>query len=202
MDKKEIMIDVRALEYYRVNCIGSHEYFDDLCLVIADGISIWCGNTYVGQEKDPSIRDLFQDFYKNLAALVNVIKRNPESATEDELALAKSLTYTGDLYRYLGHPAPFECDKVVEPYYNDVYVSWSKELGDNYLLSKLYGPITLLHAVVEESDEALDLEGFSKFYLDRVKKHYLLARPNEHEVVFPTREKNIIKTDYLYDRCL
>lgn len=202
MDEQDILQSAGAVEYYRINCLGTDEYFDDLCLIIADVIAQWCGNTYVGQEKHPIIRDLFQHFYENLAELVATIRLNPEKVIKDERKLAQSLIYTGDIYRYLGHSSLSDCKEIVEPQYNKIYVSWSKESGDSYLLSKLYGPITLVQGKIRDSEFGLDLEGFTEFYHNRVENKFMIARPNEHEVVFPTIEKNTVKIEYLYDRCL
>lgn len=69
--------------------------------------------------------------------------------------------YRGLLYRYLGYGfVEKNADKRVEPQYNNIYVTWSKQPKNHYIESKLYGTMTLLTYKIDEPYYGIDLEAF------------------------------------------
>lgn len=93
--------------------------------------------------------------------------------------------YQGVLYRYLGHSEPSDSRKCVRPQYNKIYVSWSKNKGNKYLESKLYGVKTLLACNVNYPYFGIDLSAFG------------MSRGNEREVVFPTIEETMTSIKFI-----
>ena len=99
---------------------------------------------------------------------------------------ANDTLYHGTIYRYLGHCLENEIyDNIVEPEYNDIYVSWSKNPTNSYIESKLYGTKTLLTCKIENNYYGIDLEAFC------------VVRGNEAEVVFPTIKETITNIEYI-----
>ena len=82
---------------------------------------------------------------------------------DTEKEFANIIVYNGVLYRYLGSGS--SCNKeCVAIEYNDIYVSWSKNEQNDYIESKLYGPLLWIKAQTSPFDYAIDLEGLDKFY--------------------------------------
>ena len=76
-------------------------------------------------------------------------------------------------------------NKRVEPQYNNIYVSWSKQPQNHYIENKLYGTMTLLTCKVDEPYYGIDLEAFG------------VVRGQEAEVVFPTIKETITEVKYI-----
>lgn len=151
------------------------ELVDDLTAVC----SFWTGSTYVGSPKAEPIKMAFQSFFEELMQLLLFMK---DSGLTFEERVANAMLYRGTVYRYLGKSYP--SDEVVLPYYDGIYVSWSKEAGNSYLLSKLYGPVTEIICEIAEPMYGIDLDILE------------CTRGNEQEVVFPTIEQSIVKIKY------
>lgn len=139
----------------------------------------WTGNTYVGSPKSDPIKMAFQIFFQELMQLLLFMK---DSGLPFEERVANAMLYRGTVYRYLGKNYP--SDEVVVPCYDGVYVSWSKQDGNSYLLSKLYGPITKLTCEIAEPMYGIALDILE------------CTRGNEQEVVFPTIEQSIVGIKY------
>jgi len=148
----------------------------------------WTGATYVGVKKDAKLELAYTKFYDSLFDLLICLF----SVNEYTHKIAKRMLYRGVLYRYLGHASGSEdYFSRVEPEYNGVWVSWSKDDVRNncYLGSKLYGTRTVL---ICETDYpfGIDLTGWDELFGTNI------VRANETEVVYPTL-KNTIK-DVIY----
>ena len=154
--------------------------FNNITQVLAK----WTGDTYIGCKKDDRLKEAFQTFFDELYEFLLLYK--------DKCKLARQLLYHGRLYRYLGHPSGSkDTDSKIEPEYNDIWVSWSKnDVRKNaYLKSKLYGTKTLL--ICETKDKmGIDLTGFDKVFGKN------LTRGEEAEVVYPTIEDTIVDVIY------
>lgn len=147
------------------------ELGDDLRAVCC----FWTGSTYVGSPKAEPIKMAFQVFFEEFMQLLLFMKG---SGLPFEERVANAMLYRGTVYRYLGKNYP--SDEVVVPCYDGVYVSWSKQDGNSYLLSKLYGPVTKLTCEIAEPMYGIDLDILE------------CTRGNEQEVVFPTFEQCIV----------
>ncbi len=163
----------------------------DLCEIdyqmLADNIlrtlNYWTGKTYVGIEKDKTVRKAFQSFFTQLYSFLMICR---DSNIKELQKFAKRALYQGVLYRYLGHGDVSEdCDSRVEPQYNDIYVSWSKNSENSYIESKLYGVITLIECEVSGNYYGIDLGAFG------------VVRGNEAEVVFPTIKETVKDISYI-----
>ena len=154
--------------------------FNNITQVLAK----WTGDTYVGCKKDDRLKDAFQIFFDKLYEFLLIYK--------DKCKLAEQLLYHGQLYRYLGHSSGSkDTDSKIEPKYNDIWVSWSKNdvRKISYLKSKLYGTKTILICETKYK-MGIDLTGFDKVF----ETH--LTRGEEAEVVYPTLEDTIIDIEY------
>ena len=121
----------------------------------------------------------FHSFFEELVQLLLFMK---DSGMLFEERVANAMLYRGNVYRYLGKNYP--SDEVVVPCYDGVYVSWSKQDGNCYLLSKLYGPVTKITCEIAEPLYGIDLDILE------------CTRGNEQEVVFPTFEQCIVDIQY------
>ena len=151
------------------------ELGDDLRAVCC----FWTGKTYIGSPKAEPIKMAFQSFFEELVQLLLFMK---DSGMLFEERVANAMLYRGNVYRYLGKNYP--SDEVVVPCYDGVYVSWSKQDGNCYLLSKLYGPVTKITCEIAEPLYGIDLDILE------------CTRGNEQEVVFPTFEQCIVEIQY------
>lgn len=139
----------------------------------------WTGKTYIGSPKAEPIKMAFQSFFEELVQLLLFMK---DSGMLFEKRVANAMLYRGNVYRYLGKNYP--SDEVIVPCYDGVYVSWSKQDGNSYLLSKLYGPVTKITCEIAEPLYDIDLDILE------------CTRGNEQEVVFPTFEQCIVDIQY------
>ena len=139
----------------------------------------WTGSTYVGSPKAEPIKMAFQAFFEELIRLLLLMK---DSGLPFEERVANAMLYRGTAYRFLGknHPS----DEVVVPCYDGIYVSWSKQEGNSYLLSKLYGPVTKITCEIAEPMYGIDLDILG------------CTRGDEQEVVFPTIEQCVVDIRY------
>ena len=151
------------------------ELGDDLRAVCC----FWTGKTYIGSPKAEPIKMAFQSFFEELVQLLLFMK---DSGMLFEERVANAMLYRGNVYRYLDKNYP--SDEVVVPCYDGVYVSWSKQDGNCYLLSKLYGPVTKITCEIAEPLYGIDLDILE------------CTRGNEQEVVFPTFEQCIVDIQY------
>ena len=151
------------------------ELGDDLRAVCC----FWTGKTYIGSPKAEPIKMAFQSFFEELVQLLLFMK---DSGMLFEERVANAMLYRGNVYRYLGKNYP--SDEVVVPCYDGIYVSWSKQDGNSYLLSKLYGPVTKITCEIAEPLYGIDLDILE------------CTRGNEQKVVFPTFEQCIVDIQY------
>lgn len=165
---------------YRNHHNTSKEMLLELGDDISDICSFWTSNTYVGNPKNDAIKNAFQLFFEELMKLLLIMKNSDKFY---EVDVANALLYRGTVYRYLGRDYP--TDDVVSPIYDDIYVSWSKEPKNDYLLSKLYGTITWMSCEINAPFYGIDLDALG------------CSRANEHEVVFPTIEECITEIKYI-----
>ena len=140
----------------------------------------WTGKTYVGTPKVDVIKNAFQSFFEELMRLLLTMK---DSKKTYEARIANDMLFRGTVYRYLGNAKP--SNKPVYPIFDNVYVSWSKCSENSYILSKLYGPVTLLTCEITEPLYGIDLTAIG------------CSRVNEQEVVFPTIAECIREIKYL-----
>ena len=155
----------------------------DMLMELADDLRavcyFWTGSTYVGSPKAEPIKMAFQAFFEEFMRLLLLMK---DSTLPFEKRVANAMLYSGTVYRYLGKNYP--SDEVVVPYYDGIYVSWSKQDGNSYLLSKFYGPVTKITCEIAEPMYGIDLDILE------------CTRGNEQEVVFPTFEQSIVEILY------
>lgn len=156
----------------------------------------WTGSTYVGRNKEKSLKKAYQAFFNALYELVLKCKEIDNSIIQE---CANSILYRGKVFRYLGHSSGNDCDSKIEPIFNDIYVSWSKEPTNSYIESKLYGTITVLSAEITEPYYGIDLEGIEKAITLLTNEEYRISRGNEREVVFPTIKQCITEVKYIED---
>lgn len=161
----------------------SNEEFSVLLNNVYETLKYWTGHTYIGQHKKKDIQKAYQTFFEALYDFLFVCRElgNPVLKSFADEAL-----YRGLLYRYLGYGfVEKNADKRVEPQYNNIYVSWSKQPKNHYIESKLYGTMTLLTCKIDEPYYGIDLEAFG------------VVRGQEAEVVFPTIKETITEVKYI-----
>lgn len=101
-------------------------------------------------------------------------------------SFSDEVLYRGSLYRHLGKGSvEGNTDKRIEPQYDNIYVSWSKQPKNYYIESKLYGTMTLLTCKIDEPYYGIDLEAFG------------VVRGEEAEGVFPTIKETITEIRYI-----
>lgn len=178
---------VRGITEATDNIISYHNHPNasrDMLLKLGKDISeicnFWTGNTYVGSPKNEAIKIAFQSFFEELMQLLLDMKNSVQIYEQN---VANALLYRGKVYRYLGSNHPM--DTVVNPIYDSIYVSWSKEPENDYLLSKLYGKITWMSCEIDAPFYGIDLDALG------------CSRANEREVVFPTIEECITEIKYI-----
>ena len=148
---------------------------------IREVCNFWTGKTYVGDRKDDEIVQVFQNFFETLMKLLLKMK---DSKKNCESKFAKAILYQGKVYRYLGYCSSRNIKKKpIQPKYNEIYVSWSKEPTNSYIESKLYGKITWLEAEIKPPYFGIDLEKMG------------VSKGNEREVVFPTLKGCVTKIE-------
>lgn len=145
-------------------------------------LGYWTENTYVGQIKDKRVQKAFQAFFEALYDFLVFYKEIGNNIFYD---LANGALYQGTVYRYLGHGS---CNdniyEKVEPEYNNIWVSWSKNSQNSYIESKLYGMKTILTCEVKKQYYGIDISAFG------------IAKGEEAEVVFPTIKELITSISY------
>lgn len=150
---------------------------------ISEVCNFWTGKTYVGDRKDDEIAQVFQNFFETLMKLLFKMK---DSEKNYESKFANTLLYQGKVYRYLGYCSSRDIKKKpIQPKYNEIYVSWSKEPKNGYIESKLYGKMTWIEAEIKPPYFGIDLEAIGS------------SRGNEKEVVFPTLKDCVTNIKYI-----
>lgn len=140
----------------------------------------WTGKTFIGHPKNLAVKNAFQSFFVELMNLLLTMKN---SNKKYEKNIADKLLYRGKVYRYLGNDYPL--DNIVEPVFDGIYVSWSKEPKNQNITRKLYRTITWISCKISAPFYGIDLDNLG------------CSRVNEHEVVFPTIEKCITEIKYI-----
>lgn len=152
---------------------------------VRETLNYWTGRTYVGQKKEKSIQKAFQRFFEALYDFLLFCQKEDNSFLHRLKGLADDALYRGTIYRYLGHcSGDKDTERKVEPEYNSIYVSWSKNQNNHYIQSKLYGTKTLLTCVISEPFYGIDLDAFG------------VVKGDEAEVVFPTVKEMITDIKY------
>lgn len=161
----------------------SNEDFSVFLNNVYETLNYWTGHTYIGQKKDKTLQKAYQTFFETLYDFLFICR---ELGNPMLKSFADEVLYRGLLYRYLGNGTVEEnADKRVEPQYNNIYVSWSKQPKNCYIESKLYGTMTLLTCKIDEPYYGIDLEAFG------------VVRGQEAEVVFPTIKETITEVKYI-----
>ena len=161
---------------------------------IINAVNYWTGSTYVGSRKKPELEKAFQAFFKASYDFVLAFKETGKPVFQES---ADMILYQGTLFRYLGHHSPEDNDCKVEPIYNDIYVSWSKENDNSYIKGKLYCTMTWMSAEIRDPNYGIDLEGLEEAIYRLVGIECRLTKGNEHEVVFPTIKECITEIKYI-----
>ncbi len=111
-------------------------------------LKYWTGHTYIGQKKDKALQKAYQTFFEALYDFLFICRELGNPLLK---SFSDEVLYRGLLYRYLGYGSVEEnADKRVEPQYNNIYVSWSKQPKNHYIESKLYGTMTLVTCKIED----------------------------------------------------
>lgn len=111
---------------------------------------------------------------------------------------SSKILYRGIVYRYLGHQlGDIPDNSIVEPNYNDIYVSWSKNPKDTHIESKLRDPMTWIAAEIKEPYYGIDLVGLAEAISELVEVEHRIAIKDEREVVFPTIKECITEIKYI-----
>lgn len=161
---------------------------------IIHAVNYWTGSTYVGSKKKPGLEKAYQAFFKALYDFILSFRTMDKPIFHE---CADMILYQGTVYRYLGHHSGDENKEKIEPTYNDIYVSWSKEPENSHIESKLYGTMTWMSADIQEPFYGIDLEGLEEAIYQLVGIECSLTRGNEREVVFPTVEECITEIKYI-----
>ncbi len=103
----------------------SNEDFSLFLDNVYETLKYWTGHTYIGQKKDKALQKAYQTFFE---ALYDFLFTCRELDNPKLKSFADEVLYRGLLYRYLGNGTVEEnVDKRIEPQYNNIYVSWSKQ---------------------------------------------------------------------------
>lgn len=149
-------------------------------MLIRNVLCYWTGQPHIGVEKSDNVKNAYHLFFDTLHKLLLQLK---ESTDDQERSFAERTLYQGVLYRYLGYgdnsDVVSEENEKISPKCDGIYVSWSKNPSNEYILSRLKGPVTLLTCDTGDLS-GIDISAFG------------FLTGNEQEVVFPTLEKCII----------
>lgn len=169
--------------YIKNNNRNTKEFFIQVLSDVKEVCNCWTGKTYVGQSKRQDLKNAYQDFFSNLMKMLLLCKTNRNPC---ENKVAEALLYQGKIYRYLGYGiSSNRKKKAIEPDYDGVYVSWSKEPKNGYIESKLYGEMTWIEAEIKSPYFGIDLEKMG------------ISRGKEREVVFPTLKDFVTNIKYI-----
>ena len=142
-------------------------------------ISWWTGVMRVGKRKDTVLQRTFQEFFEKLYKFILVCRNAPYAGLQE---FAQTALYEGTLYRYLGNGG-YE-NITIEPEYDHMWASWSKNKRNPYFESKLKGVITHVTCHTGKPRYGIDLEDMG------------WSRAKEAEVVYPMVEENIDNVEY------
>ena len=166
---------------------------------IAVVLDNWTGATYVGDRKKKQLEKAFQAFF---TALYDFIIECRNNDCYFNIESSSKILYRGMVYRYLGHQLGDVPDNsIVEPIYNDIYVSWSKNQHDINIEKKLRYPMTWMAAEIKEPYYGIDLVGLAEAISELVKTEHRIAIRAEREVVFPTIKECISDIKYIDCNC-
>lgn len=174
------------------------DFFNELLERIASVLYKWSGYTYVGIIKDNITINVFQEFFITLCDLIDFFDNSKAYISKLEKDFIKSIKYTGIIYRVLGYGNSQDKNKNkrIIPYYNTIFVSWSKNENNIYLDTKLYGKKTKIKAYIENNSYGLDLENFQHFINNQFDCYLNISKGNEREVIFPTLKEHITEITY------
>lgn len=146
-------------------------------------LCFWTSFPSVGVEKSERLKKAYNEFYETLYELLAVMKK---SSNEKERQFAENALYQGVLYRYLGYGKNNEMEdrQQIVPVYDGIYVSWSKSPSNDYVLSRLNGPVTHLSCKTGE-----------RYGIDIHALGYEAG--GVEEVVFPMLEDHILSKSCL-----
>ena len=169
--------------YIKNNNRNTKEFFIQVLSDVKEVCNCWTGKTYVGQSKRQDLKNAYQDFFSNLMKMLLLCKTNRNPC---ENKVVEALLYQGKIYRYLGYGISSNRQKkAIDPNYDGVYVSWSKESTNSYIESKLYGKITWIEAEIKPPYFGIDLEKMG------------ISKGKEREVVFPTLKDCVTNIKYI-----
>lgn len=199
-DIKKITDDINSYIKYRfVRIANWQELFEKLMCEIAFSMSEWSGNTYVGDEKDKKLENVYQAFFESLYMLIDFLHERKDKIMIEEQNFINSIRYSGKIYRYLGYGncQDKRINSYIKPNFSSIFVSWSKNRESSYLESKLYGRKTRLYCEIPHKHYGLDYECFQEFLHHQYECDYYISRGEEREVVFPTIEEYVYKIEYM-----
>lgn len=198
---KKMKYIIECIKWYSKNRFTTNKdyeiLFKELCIYIAEGLQEWTGKTYVGISKSKEDIWKYQTFFVALYELINTLSNHKENLIFLEKQFINNIKYNGKIYRYLGHGDLKNTNIRIRPSYNDIFVSWSKEKGNTYLETKLYGKITRLYGVISADNYGIDIEKLQKFYNNYFDERIYIAKGQEREVVYPTIKKDIYYIEYI-----
>lgn len=201
---EDIRYIIKCIKWYAKNRFIINEnyevLFKELCGLIVEVLYEWTGKTYVGIRKNEEFIMVYQTFFIELCKLIGVLSSNENSLMELEKEFIISVKYKGKIYRYLGHGDLKNLENYIEPIYDGIYVSWSKEKENTYLESKLYGKTTRLYGIISEDSYGIDIEKFQEFYNKYFNENVYIAKAQEREVVYPTIKKAIYNIEYISNK--
>lgn len=103
----------------------SNEDFSAFLDNVYETLKYWTGHTYIGQKKDKALQKAYQTFFEALYKFLFICR---ELGNPMLKSFSDEVLYRGSLYRYLGKGSAEEnTDKRIEPQYDNIYVSWSKQ---------------------------------------------------------------------------
>lgn len=181
-DSKQILKVSKQINFILKNIKEQKEVKKDDVIIFKNNfkevLRYWTGSTYVGYPKEPSIEKAFQKFFDSVMELLLFCYNSKNTKMIKEV---KPILYKGTLYRCLGYGESVNTNKYIEPNYDNIWVSWSKNKNIDFILSdKLHGPITKIQCNTEDC-YGIDLTALK------------CSKNNEEEVVFPTKKE--IKLD-------
>lgn len=183
----DLNVIYEATRTIKAYCSFSKFQLFDLCRKVADVLCLWTGNNWIGIENDTQTKKAFQDFF---LALNELISNHRISKNKMERSLSEHTLYEGTIYRYIG--AKQRKDSAPEVICDGIYVSWSKDPYNTYILDKIQTKCTWIKCEVVAPMFGIDVEGFEIWYRKHIDKRINIAKGTEREIVFPTIKDYIV----------
>ena len=179
----------KMLSYLDVSEFSKCEFLEIIDMV-ANSIKKWTNFGYIGCKKEELEEEIFQEFWVALKELVVFCMR--ECSNEIEKEFVSSIVYTGDIYRLIGNTNDIEV-KDLNLEYSELYVSWDKTKFNKNIYDCLCLPVFWIAAKVDQPDFGFDIKRFDKWYNKQFSSNIQIAKDDEDEVVFSTKESCVLK---------